>query len=79
MDYDTAVQEYGNISDNSQLPPETFKNIVDNAATYKDYKFKSEHEVNPGNIESVTFKATVTWTSGNGQEVEQKISFVKVK
>ena len=81
LDFKTAM-EYKSFSDNSGLPPDTFKAVehIVNEKKYKDYVVSCTcEEVTENEIKIVTFKPEVKWTNNKGKEISQKISFVVVE
>ena len=77
LDYDTAIT-FADFSDNSGLPPETLK-VLEKAKESKEYHVSCESEKKTEfDIETTTFKAKVTWNA-EGKDVEQLLTFVKVK
>lgn len=81
LDFET-VDNYGSNIDGSQLPPNSFKALLDGQQKYKDFAFKAEikkPETTLSDVVSLTIVAEVSWTKGNGEKSTQKISFVKVQ
>ena len=81
LDYDT-VESYGPETDGSNLPQNTFGELLKAQQKHKDFKFHATIKA-PDNaiegIDSLQINADVKWTKEKGGESIQKISFVKIK
>ncbi len=66
--------------DGGALPPNSFNSLLTAQKKYKDFLFKTDVRKSPGaDLDSLEFKAVVTWTTGRGNTASETISFIKVK
>ena len=79
LDYAT-VESFGNKIESTQLPPNSFQELLKAQKKYKDIKFEAESvEDNNNDVISRKITAEVKWTNGTGNTSSQKISFIKVQ
>ncbi|MDD3147598.1 MAG: prepilin-type N-terminal cleavage/methylation domain-containing protein [Candidatus Riflebacteria bacterium] len=65
--------------DASALPPNSFNSLLTSQKKYKDFEFKTEVRKSPGaDLDSLEFKAAVSWTTGRGNTASESIAFIKV-
>ncbi|HMM61439.1 MAG TPA: hypothetical protein PLK28_09360 [Candidatus Rifleibacterium sp.] len=80
MDFKTVAGLYGSArvyKGTEDMTPNTFKEFLKEKEKYKDFEFEAETTKQDSPIESISFKAKVTWTSATNKG-ERKLAFVKV-
>ncbi len=79
LDYPT-VESFGEKIEATQLPPNSFQELLKAQQKYKDFKFEAESiEDNNNDVISRKITAEVKWINGSGNTTSQKISFIKVQ
>ncbi len=64
----------------SALPPNSFNSLLTAQKKYKDFSFQTDVRKSPGaDLDSLEFKAHVSWTTGRGNIASETIAFIKVK
>lgn len=85
LDYDIVKGLMGATSvwktvDAKGMTPNSFNSLLTAQGKYKDFNFQTEVRVSPGaDVESLEFKAEVSWTTGRNKKAKEKISFIRVK
>ncbi|HNX76219.1 MAG TPA: hypothetical protein PLM07_07220 [Candidatus Rifleibacterium sp.] len=80
MDFKTVAGLYGSArtyKGTEDMTPNTFKEFLKEKEKYKDFEFEVETLKQDSPIESISFKAMVTWTA-EATKGERRLAFVKV-